>query len=97
MLKILDGLLDDLAIDPANLIGIADDQAVVADRVDKARDPSGVFGDPHDRRIREKPEVRGAGDPEPRADVLAGLCRCQREDPAAEANALLELAQLGPI
>ena len=45
LLEVLDGLLDDLAIDAPDLVGIADEQAVVAERIDEARDSARVLGD----------------------------------------------------
>src|SRR3990172_7864681 len=97
LLEIVDGLLDDSAIDPTDLIRIADEQAVVTDRIDEPRDPARVLGNPGDRHIREEPEVGRPSDPGPGADVVAGLVGGQGEDAAAEADALIELAQLGAI
>src|ERR1700682_2116118 len=55
LLEILDGLLDDGAIDPPDLVRVADDQAVVAEPIDEARDSARVRGDLGDRRIGEEP------------------------------------------
>src|SRR5262245_25996565 len=68
-LEILDGLLDDVAIDALPLVGIPDEQAVIADDVDEPRDPVGVRRDALGRRVREELEVRRARLPETALDV----------------------------
>src|SRR5206468_6565894 len=73
LLEIFDGLLDDLPIDSPDLVRITDEQTMVAQRIDEARDSTRVLGDPSDRRIGEEPEVARPGDPEPGADIVAGL------------------------
>src|SRR4029453_12692643 len=97
LFEILDGFVDDLGVDVPDLVRIADEQAVVAERIDEPRNSARVLGDQLHRRIGEEPEVARPGDPEPGADVVAGLCWGEWEDAAAEADTLLELAQLGPI
>src|SRR5262249_38959073 len=97
LFEVLHGLLDDLAIDASNLIGVADEEAVIAERVDEARDASGVLGDAADRGVGEQTEVLRAGDAKARADVVAGLLLGQRRYAAAKADSLLELTQLGTV
>src|SRR5215468_7191017 len=65
LLEILDGFEDDVSIDAMALVGIPDEQAMIADDVDESRDPAGIGGDAFGRRIREQLEVRGARLPEP--------------------------------
>ena len=60
-------------LDAADLVGVGEQEAVIADRVDEARDPAAVRGDPSDRLVGEEPEVARAGDPEPGPDVVADL------------------------
>src|SRR5262252_1066383 len=97
VLEILHSLLHDPAIDTPDLVGVADEQAVVAERVDDTRDPARALGDTGDRRVGEEPEVRRPGDAKSRADVVPRFLRGQGQDAAAKTDALLELAQLGTI
>src|SRR5215470_12937381 len=97
VLEVLHGLVDDPAIDTPDLVGVADEQAVVAERVDDTRDPTRVLGDTGNRRVGEEPEVARPGDAKSRADVIPRLLRGQGQDAAAKTDALLELAQLGTI
>src|SRR5215813_1433631 len=87
----------DPAIDTPDLVGVSDEQAMVAERVDETRDPARAFGDTGDRRLGEEPEVRRPGDAKSRADVVARFFRGQGQDAASKTDALLELTQLGTI
>src|SRR5260221_10349038 len=46
LLQVLDRLFHDVPLDPPLLLGIADEQAVIAHDVDKPWDPAGVLRDP---------------------------------------------------
>src|SRR5215813_1961848 len=97
VLEVVHRLVYDPAIDTPDLVGVSDEQAMVAERVDETRDPARALGDTSDRRIREEPEVCRPGDAKSRADVVPRFFRGQGQDAAAKTDALLELAQLGTI
>src|SRR5262249_60972663 len=97
ILEVLDGLVNDPAIDTPDLVGVADEEAMVAERVDDTRDPARVSGYAGDRRVGEEPEVACPGDAKSRADVVPRFLHGQRQETAAKTDALLELAQLGSI
>src|SRR5215472_5712474 len=94
VLEVVHRLVDDPAIDTPDLVGVSDQQAVVAERVDETRDPARALGDAGDRRVGEEPEVCRPGDAKSRADVVPRFFRGQGQDAAAKTDALLELAQL---
>src|SRR5215813_7923164 len=97
VLEIVHRLVDDSAIDPPDLVGVSDEQAVVAERVDDTWNPARVLGDTGNRRVGEEPEICRSGDAKSRADVVTRFFRGQGQDAAAKPDALLELAQLGAI
>src|SRR5438445_2833553 len=84
----------EVGFDPSLLIGVADDEAVIAQDIHQARDPAGVIRDPLDRAGGEDPEIARAGDAEPEIDVLAGLLRRERTDAEPQGDPLLELPHL---
>src|ERR1700741_3701364 len=49
--EIFDGTIDEIAIDPALLLGVAEEQAVIADDVDEPGDAARVSGDPIQRGL----------------------------------------------
>src|SRR5262245_59789726 len=97
LLEILDGFEDDVSIDAMALVGIPDEQTMIADDVNESRDPAGIGSDAFGRRIREQLEVRGARFPEPALDVLAHLVIGQRTDRGLHTDSLPELAKLGQL
>src|SRR5262245_27320370 len=80
-----------------DLVSVADEQAMVAERIDEARDSAGVLGDASDRCVGEEPEVCRSRDAKSHADVVPRFLRSQGQNAAAKTDALLELAQLWTI
>src|SRR2546430_7595630 len=66
-------------IDPALLIGVREDEAVIADHVDEPRDPARIFGDPVHRWICEQTQVARAGDTKPSPDILTDFVQRSEE------------------
>src|SRR5262245_22593726 len=93
LLAVLHGLVDDPAIDSPDLVGVPDEQAVVAECVNETGDSARVLGDAGDRRVGEEPEVPRPGDAQSGADVIPRFLRGQGQDAAAKSDALLELTQ----
>src|SRR5207302_301234 len=89
----LDGLVDDIDVDPPSLIGVADDEAVVAQDVHAARDPTRVGGDSVLRPTAEEVEVARARHAETSLDIVADLRSRQRGQTALQLDALLELSE----
>ena len=77
-LERLDGLVDNIDLDPPPLVGVADDEAVIAQNVDAAWDPARVHGNPGLSLLAEEPEVVCAGNTETCQDVVADLLPRQR-------------------
>ena len=92
--QILDAPLDHLALDSACLVRVTDEQAVVAQDIDEARDAVRVGGDALDGGVREQPRVGSAGDVETAPDIAPRLLAREGPDHAAHAEALPELAEL---
>ena len=67
----LDGLVDDVDVDPPPLVGVANDQAVVAQNVHAARDSPRVGRNPVLRPVAEELEVAAARNTEPDLDIVA--------------------------
>src|SRR5215831_6302851 len=96
-LEILDGLFDDVAIDAMALVGISDEQAMIADDVDEPRDPAGIGFDALGRRFGEQLEIRRARLPQAALDVFTHLVMGQRTDGGLHTDPLPELAKLGQL
>src|SRR5215472_12591766 len=84
-------LVDDPAIDTPDLVSVADEQAVVAERVDETRDPARALGDTGNRCVGEEPEIARAGDAKAGANIVSCLLRAQGQNTRAKTDALLEL------
>src|SRR4030095_6157252 len=97
VLEVFDRLGGRAGVDPPLLVRVTGQQAMVADDVDDARDPLAVVGDPLDGGVGEDAAVRRAGDAQAMLDVRPDLLGLQRPDVGAQADALLELAQLGAV
>src|SRR5207249_8344353 len=97
LLEIVDRLSDSLAVDPALLLGVAEEEAVIADDVDEPWNPTRIFRDPAHRRIGEHTQVARTRDAQPGPDILARFARGQRRDLAAQPDPLLELLELGEV
>src|SRR2546426_2583017 len=95
LLQIVDGLVDRGPIDSALLIGIREEQAMIADDADEPWDPPRVFADAVHRGIGEQPHVTCPRDAQSRPDIFAGFLRGQRGNLTAQADPLLELPELG--
>src|SRR5678816_2950792 len=93
-LEVADRLIHDTAVDAPGLIRVADEQAVVADRVDHARDAVGVLDDLLDRVLGEDAEIAGARHAQTRPDVVPGGGAAHRRDGADDRDPLLELCLL---
>src|SRR5947199_393776 len=89
----LDGLVDDIDVDPPSLVGVADDEAVVAQDVHAARDPARVGGDSVLCPTAEEVEVARARHAETSLDIVADLRARQRGQTALQLDALLELSE----
>src|SRR2546430_1420580 len=89
----LDGLVDDIDVDPPSLVGVADDEAVVAQDVHAARDPARVGGDSVLRPTAEEVEVARARHAETSLDIVADLRARQRGQTALQLDALLQLSE----
>ena len=81
VLQVPDRLLDDVAVDAADLVGVAEQEAVIADRVHQAWDPAAVLGDParspRGRRARGRARRRpGAGSGCSRGPARARAAGC---------------------
>src|SRR5207244_4946384 len=97
LLEIVDRLSDNLAVNPALLIGVAEEEAVIADDIDEPWNPTRIFRDPVHRRISEHIQVARARDAQPGPDILERFARGQRRDLAAQPDPLLELLELGEV
>src|SRR5437016_9144234 len=82
-------------LDSALLIGIREEQAMIADGADEPWDPPRVFADAVHRGIGEQPHVTCPRDAQSRPDIFAGFLRGQRGNLTAQADPLLELTELG--
>src|SRR5262249_58843651 len=92
----VDGPFDRPPIDAARLVRVPDEQAVIGQDVDAARDTVRVLGDARDGVVQEQARVGAAGDPQPAGDILAGFLSGQWAYRASQADALAELAELWP-
>ena len=93
----LDGLVDDVDVDLLPLVGVANDEAVVTQDVDSARDPARVRGDSELRPIAEEFGIGCARHTEPGLDVVANLPVRQRRKVTSQFNPLLELPKLREV
>src|SRR2546425_8185911 len=66
LLEVFDRLIDGIPIDPALLIGVSEQEAVIADAVDQPWYPAGVFRDPVHRWGGKQTQVARSRDPQPR-------------------------------
>src|SRR3989442_15766915 len=79
-----DGLVDDVDPDPTPLVGVPDDEAVIAQNVDASRDPARVLGDPGLSPVAEEVENARARHTEAGLDIVAGLLGRQRGEAALQ-------------
>src|SRR3989442_10938987 len=77
-----DGLVDDVDPDPTPLVGLPDDEAVIAKNVDASRDPARVLGDSGLSPVAEEVENARARHTEAGLDIVAGLLGRQRRQAA---------------
>src|SRR2546430_1186455 len=91
-LEVLDGFLHDPGVDAPLAVGVAGQQAMVADDVDDARRSLAVVGNLLDGGVGEDAGVGRARDAQAVANILARLLGAEGRDVAAESHALLELA-----
>src|SRR4029453_19517399 len=96
-LQVLDRLIDDVPIDPALLVGIAEEEAVIADGVDESWNSTGIGRDSIHRRVGEQTQIARACNAESSADVGASLFQGHRWDLAAQPEHLLWLLPRGQI
>src|SRR2546422_11129209 len=82
-------------IDPALLIGVREDEAVIADHVDEPWDPSRIFGDPVHRWICEQTQVARAGDTKPGPDILSDFVQSEGRNLAAQPDPRSEERRVG--
>ena len=94
-LQVLDRPIDGRPLDPALVVGVAEEKAMIGDGVDESRNTSGEFRQPVDGRVGEQRHVPRASDPQPVPEILTDLGRRQRRELAAQRDPLAELPQFG--
>src|SRR4029450_3279017 len=87
-LEVIDRLLHDVAVDPSGLVGVADEQTVVAEGIHDPREAVRVVGDPDRRLFAEDPGVVGPGQTKAGPDVVARSVARHARDGAEHADAL---------
>src|SRR5207245_5834586 len=92
-----DGLVDDVDPDPTPLVGVPDDEAVIAQNVDASRDPARVLGDPGLSPVAEEVENARARHTEAGLDIVAGLLGRQRRKADLQLDQLLAMPRLGAL
>src|SRR6267142_500665 len=97
LLQILDRLVDDVPIDAALLIGVSEEEAVIADRIDDTWNAARIGGNAIHSRVGEQTQISCARDAKPGPDVGSGLFQRQGWDLAPQSDTLLELPSLGQV
>ena len=73
--QLLPGFLHDVGLDPTSLLGIPDEQAMIAEEVDHSWHAARVPGDRADCSVREDAVIARARDAKAPLNVLPSLAR----------------------